>query len=220
MPNPNKGFASVEYISPLDFIPMVEETGLILPLGIWVLTHACQQITSWQSHPILKDMTVSVNISAKQLWQPNFIEQVCEIVKQAGLKPAQLKLEITESVLLNDVVDTIHKLHVLKELGIHISLDDFGTGYSSLSYLKRLPVNEIKIDQSFVRDLMTDESDSIMVKAIVDLSKNFGVGVIAEGVETEEQFNQLLLFGCRQFQGYFFSKPLSLLQLEAFVERH
>jgi len=116
-------------------------------------------------------------------------------------------------------VDTIDKLHRLKAWGIHIALDDFGTGYSSLSYLKRLPVNEIKIDQSFVRDLMSDESDAIMVKAIVDLSKNFGVGVIAEGVETEEQLNQLLYFGCHQFQGYFFSKPLSLPQLESFVEQ-
>jgi len=207
------------YVSPTDFIPMAEETGLILPLGAWVLSQACRQIMLWQQHPILKNIIVSVNISAKQIWQDNFIDQVSELITQTGVIPTQLKLEITESVLLHDVVDTIDKLHRLKAWGIHIALDDFGTGYSSLSYLKRLPVNEIKIDQSFVRDLMSDESDAIMVKAIVDLSKNFGVGVIAEGVETEEQLNQLLYFGCHQFQGYFFSKPLSLPQLESFVEQ-
>jgi diguanylate cyclase (GGDEF)-like protein/PAS domain S-box-containing protein len=210
----------IRYISPADFIPMAEETGLILPLGTWVLKNACQQIIHWQQHPILKNMVVSVNVSAKQIWQSHFIDQIRELINQTQLLPTQLKLEITESVLLHDVADTINKLHQLKELGISIALDDFGTGYSSLSYLKRLPVNEIKIDQSFVRDLMSDDSDAIMVKAIVDLSKNFNVGVIAEGVETEEQLKQLLRFGCRQFQGYLFSKPLSCSQLETFVEQH
>jgi diguanylate cyclase (GGDEF)-like protein/PAS domain S-box-containing protein len=205
------------YISPAEFIPMAEETGLILPLGDWVLNQACQQIAQWQSHPILKQLLVSVNISAKQLSQADFIQQVCKVIKTYGIKPNQLKLEITESVLLQDVSDTIDKLHQLKERGVKISLDDFGTGYSSLSYLKRLPVDEIKIDQSFVRDLMTDESDAIMIKAIIDLSKNFAINVIAEGVETVAQRDQLIRFGCHDFQGYFFAKPLSLPQLQAWL---
>jgi diguanylate cyclase (GGDEF)-like protein len=212
-PQSNNSTDQTHFISPAEFIPMAEETGLIIPLGDWVLNQACKQIAQWQDHSILGQLVVSVNISAKQLSQTDFIQQVCKVVKTYGIKPNQLKLEITESVLLQDVTDTIEKLHQLKERGIKISLDDFGTGYSSLSYLKRLPVDEIKIDQSFVRDLMTDESDAIMIKAIIDLSKNFAINVIAEGVETAEQRDQLIKFGCHDFQGYFFAKPLSLEQL-------
>lgn len=206
------------YISPGEFIPMAEETGLIIPLGNWILNQACLQIALWQKNPILSKLVISVNISAKQIAQTGFIEYVCKLIKTHGIKPNQLKFEITESVLLQDVADAIEKLQILKDRGIKVSLDDFGTGYSSLSYLKRLPVNEIKIDQSFVNDIMIDESDAIMVKTIIDLSKNFSIDVIAEGVETPDQLNKLIEFGCSQFQGYLFSKPLCISDLDIYLE--
>lgn len=205
------------YLSPYDFIPMAEETGLIIPLGNWVLSQACVQLKKWGSDPDLKNISVSINISAKQIAQADFIKEFFAIVDRHHIEPQRLKIEITESILLHDVTDTINKLQLIKERGIRISLDDFGTGYSSLSYLKRLPVDEIKIDQAFVRDIMTDESDAIMVKAIIDLSKNFGVDVIAEGVETDQQLHKLIGFGCFKFQGYLFSKPLNLSDLDCFV---
>lgn len=198
------------YLLPIDFIPIAEETGLIIPLGDWVIKQACVQLAQWQQDPASENLVISVNISAKQLAQADFADKLLDVVSSYKINTRQLKLEITESCLLQNVSDLIKKLLKIKAYGVRISLDDFGTGYSSLSYLKRLPVDEIKIDRSFVRDLMTDESDAIMVKAIIDLSRNFGLEVIADGVETSEQLDQLIEFGCASFQGYYFSKPLKL----------
>ena len=206
-----KDLAGVErYLLPINFIPVAEETGLIVPLGDWVIKQACSQLAQWQQDPAFDKLVISVNISAKQLAQVDFAEKLLSVVSSYKINTSQLKLEITESCLLQNVSDLIGKLLKIKESGFKISLDDFGTGYSSLSYLKRLPVDEIKIDRSFVRDLMSDESDAIMVKAIIDLSRNFGLEVIAEGVETSEQLAQLVEFGCESFQGYYFSRPLKL----------
>ncbi|EXJ09046.1 EAL and GGDEF domain-containing protein [Nitrincola nitratireducens] len=213
-----KDLAGVEhYLSPIDFIPVAEETGLIIPLGDWVIEQACAQLAQWQQDPAFENLVVSVNISAKQLAQADFSDKLLAAVSAYKINSRQLKLEITESCLLQNVSDLINKLLKIKEYGFKISLDDFGTGYSSLSYLKRLPVDEIKIDRSFVRDIMTDESDAIMVKAIIDLSRNFGLEVIAEGVETSEQLDRLIEFGCAFFQGYYFNKPLKLSELNNLI---
>ncbi|MDD5299314.1 MAG: EAL domain-containing protein [Gallionella sp.] len=204
-------------VSPAEFIPLAEETGLILPLGHWVLTTACQQLATWAAHPETAHLTVAVNVSARQFSLPNFVEEVLALVDYFGVNTANLKLEITESMLLDNVDDIIAKMIALKARGINFSLDDFGTGYSSLSYLKRLPLYQLKIDQSFVRDVLTDPNDAAIAKTIVALSQSMGLAVIAEGVETEGQRDFLALQGCHNYQGYFFSRPLPIEQFEAFV---
>lgn len=201
-------------IPPNQFIPLAEETGLILPIGAWVLETACAQIKEWQTDPRFKNLTLAVNVSAKQFRQSDFVGQVVAVVTQYQINPILLKLELTESLVLEDVEDTITKMRSLKDFGVSFSMDDFGTGYSSLSYLKRLPLSQLKIDQSFVRNLA---SDTVMVMMIVDLGMNFEVDIIAEGVETESQFKLLHRYGCAFFQGYLFSKPVPIEDFEALI---
>lgn len=200
-------------ISPATFIPLAEDNGLILPLGRWVLKTACEQMVSMGARQI----SMSVNVSALQFRQPEFVEEVLAIVRQTGANPRQLKIELTESLLVDDVDNAIAKMASLKEHGILFSLDDFGTGYSSLSYLKRFPLHQLKIDQSFVRNLMSDSRDSAIVSAIITLGHTMGMSVIAEGVETSEQQELLAERGCKSFQGYLFSRPLPCDELAKYL---
>ena len=204
-------------VSPTQFISLAEETGLIVSIGEWVLDTACAQIRQWADDGSTDNLVIAVNVSSKQFRQPNFVAQVEKAVNKHKIKAAFLKLELTESLVLDNVEDTIDKMNALKEFGVRFSMDDFGTGYSSLSYLKRLPLDQIKIDQSFVRDITTNTTDMLMVKTILDLGKNFGMHVIAEGVETNIQLQMLEMSGCTSFQGYLFSKPLPVEQFEALL---
>jgi diguanylate cyclase (GGDEF)-like protein/PAS domain S-box-containing protein len=206
-------------VSPAEFIPLAEETDLILPLGKWVLETACNKLAAWSTQPGMAALSIAVNVSAKQFRQRDFVEQVLAVVKQSGANPHRLKLELTESLLVDDVEQIIEKMHRLKAKGISFSLDDFGTGYSSLSYLKRLPLDQLKIDQSFVRDVLSDPNDAAIAKTIVALGQSLGLAVIAEGVETQAQRDFLASSGCHAYQGYFFSKPLAVDSFERFVER-
>jgi len=205
-------------VSPAEFIPVAEANGLILPLGQWVLETACRQLAKWHDVPALEGLTLAVNVSAKQFQLPDFVEKVMAVLKLTGANPQRLKLELTESLLVNDVEDTIEKMHTLKKVGVKFSLDDFGTGYSSLSYLKRLPLDQLKIDQSFVRDILQDEDDEAIARTIVVLAAAMSLEVIAEGVETEAQRDSLLALGCHHFQGYWFSRPVPLADFEAFAQ--
>ena len=202
-------------VPPVQFIPLAEDTGLIVPIGLWVLQTACAQLKSWQSDVLTRDLTLAVNVSAKQFRGKDFVAQVQRVLVQTGAKPALLKLELTESTVLENVEDTIAKMRELKLLGVSFSMDDFGTGYSSLQYLKRLPLDQIKIDQSFVRDIVSDANDAAIVQTIIAMSEVLGLSVIAEGVETEAQREFLDLRGCHAFQGYLFGKPLPLPDFEA-----
>ncbi|EQB40529.1 hypothetical protein M947_01640 [Sulfurimonas hongkongensis] len=200
-------------ISPAEFIPLAEESGLIIPLGEWIIDEACKQIKTWKSEKVKKSWRVSINVSSKQFEMDSFVSTIKNIVDINGIHPNMLRLELTESLLIKNVDKVLDRLHKLKEMGFSLSIDDFGTGYSSLSYLKRLPINELKIDQSFIKDLTTDKNDEIIIKTIITIGKKFGLEVIAEGVETKEQYQKLTEIGCKYFQGYFFSKPISAQQL-------
>jgi len=202
-------------VSPAQFIPLAEETGLIIPIGLWVLRTACVQLKVWQNDVRTRDLTLAVNVSTKQLRSPDFVTQVQRILLETGVRPALLKLELTESIVLENVEDTIAKMRELKLLGVSFSMDDFGTGYSSLQYLKRLPLDQIKIDQSFVRDIVSDPNDAAIVQTIIAMGEVLGLSVIAEGVETEAQREFLDLRGCHAFQGYLFGIPVPLPDFEA-----
>jgi diguanylate cyclase (GGDEF)-like protein/PAS domain S-box-containing protein len=204
-------------ISPADFIPVAEETGLILSLGNWVLETACIQQTKWATQPKMEHMTVSVNVSARQFNQHDFIDQVTAIIKRTGANPKQLKLELTESLLIENVETIISKISSLKALGVCFSLDDFGTGYSSLAYLRRLPLDQLKIDRSFVINITKDNNDLAIAKTIIDMGNSLGIDVIAEGVETESQRHLLDQLGCKNFQGYLICKPLPIDDFEECV---
>jgi len=204
-------------VPPSEFIPLAEETGLILPLGQWVLETACAQLATWASQPEMAQLSVAVNVSAHQIRQTDFVDQVLAVLADAGANPQRLKLELTESLLVSNVEDIIAKMTLLKSRGVGFSLDDFGTGYSSLSYLKRLPLDQLKIDQSFVNEVLTDANDAAIAKMIVALAESLGLAVIAEGVETEEQRNFLAESGCHAYQGYLFSKPLPLAGFEQWI---
>jgi diguanylate cyclase (GGDEF)-like protein/PAS domain S-box-containing protein len=204
-------------ISPLDFIPLAEDTGLIVPIGLWVLRTACEQLKKWQNDVLKQGFTLAVNVSAKQFRQSDFVKQVQRTLLDSGAKPVYLKLELTESTVLENVDDTIAKMRELKLHGVSFSMDDFGTGYSSLQYLKHLPLDQIKIDRSFVSDITTDPSDAAIVHTIIAMSQALGLNVIAEGVETEAQREFLLSRGCHHFQGYLFSNPLPIAQFEALI---
>jgi diguanylate cyclase (GGDEF)-like protein len=196
-------------ISPAAFIPVSEETGLILPLGLWVLKAACRQLHDWQRRaPELATLLMSVNLSSKQLAQPDLVEQIEQILDETGLAPQHLKLEITESVIMEHPHSAAEMLRRLKERGIQLSLDDFGTGYSSLSYLHRFPIDTLKVDRSFINRLDGEDGDPVIVQTIVALAHNLGMQVIAEGVETEGQVERLKEMGCQYAQGYFFSRPV------------
>jgi diguanylate cyclase (GGDEF)-like protein/PAS domain S-box-containing protein len=204
---------------PDQFIPLAEETGLIVPIGLWVLEAACAQLKVWQDNPLTRDLTLAVNVSARQFHQADFVAQVKRVLLESGAKPGLLKLELTESVVLDNVEDTISKMQALKLLGVEFSMDDFGTGHSSLSYLKRLPLSQIKIDRSFVRDIATDPNDAAIVSAIIAMTEALELNVIAEGVETEEQRDFLDRHGCHVFQGYLFSRPVTLKVFEEGLQR-
>ena len=206
-------------VSPAEFILLAEETGLILPLGQWVLESACGQLALWAIHPDMAHLTVAVNVSAQEFRDPDFVLKVVAILNQTGANPNRLKLELTESLLVDNVEDVIDKMSALKARGVGFSLDDFGTGYSSLSYLKRLPLDQLKIDQSFVRDILIDPNDAAIARTIVALAQSLGLDVIAEGVETEPQRAFLASSGCHAYQGYFFSRPLPVEGFEEFVRR-
>lgn len=199
---------------PNQFIPLAEETGAILPIGLWVLKSACAQIRKWDSALPSRDLVLSVNVSAKQFRQDDFVDQVLTAVHEHQINPKRLKLEITESMFLEDVENTIAKMNILRRAGISFSLDDFGTGYSSLQYLKRLPLDQIKIDQSFIHNLTTDANDRAIVATIIAMSNSLHLNVIAEGVETESQQQYLKEEGCHNYQGYLFSKPLPIEDFE------
>jgi len=206
-------------VPPAEFIPLAEETGLILPIGHWVLEMACAQLKSWQQDAFTHDLVLAVNVSAKQFCLTDFASQVQATVQRHAIDPTRLKLELTESMLQDNIENTIATMNALKAIGIQFSLDDFGTGYSSLQYIKQLPLNQLKIDQSFVRDIVTDSSDKAIANTIIAMAKGLGLDVIAEGVETEEQRTSLLATGCVHFQGYLFSKPLPIEQFEALLKR-
>jgi diguanylate cyclase (GGDEF)-like protein/PAS domain S-box-containing protein len=195
-------------VSPSEFIPVAESTGLILPLGALMLKIACRQLARWSADPVTERLTIAINVSALQMRQKNFVEQVREIIEQTGADPHRLKIELTESTLVSNVDDVIAKMDKLKAIGIGFSLDDFGTGYSSLSYLKRLPLDQLKIDRSFVKDVLVDPNDAAIAQMIIALSKSLGLSVIAEGVETEEQYAFLAHHGQINYQGYLFGRPL------------
>ncbi len=207
-------------ISPLDFIPVAEQNGTILTIGQWVLDTACAQLKIWQQDPLTHDLTLSVNVSAKQFRQADFISKVTLTIQRYNINPARLKLELTESLLLNDIEETIAKMKRLADIGIQFSLDDFGTGYSSLQYLKQLPLYQLKIDKSFVDDLVNDSSDQAIVRTIIAMAHSLGLSVIAEGVETKEQQQRLLAEGCTQYQGYLFSKPLPITEFYKLLKEH
>jgi EAL domain-containing protein (putative c-di-GMP-specific phosphodiesterase class I) len=204
-------------VPPIEFIPLAEQTGLILQLGDWVLKQACTQLVIWARQPHTAQLCVAVNVSARQFRQPDFVAQVLSIVERSGVAPSRLKLELTESMLVNDIEDIIAKMTALKAHGVGFSLDDFGTGYSSLAYLKRLPLDQLKIDQVFVRDILTDPNDAAIARTVVSLGQNLGLAVIAEGVETEGQRDFLSSIECHAFQGYLFSKPLPVGEFDVFA---
>lgn len=195
-------------VSPAEFIPLAEQTGLILPLGLLALETACHQLVRWGHQPGLVDVSLSVNVSAQQFRQPDFVFHVKEILRRTGAPSKALKLELTESLLVHDIEDIVLKMGQLGDLGVGFSLDDFGTGYSSLNYLKRLPLDQLKIDQSFVRDVLTDPNGAAIARTVIALGKSMGFAVIAEGVETEGQRTFLIENDCHIFQGFLFSKPL------------
>ncbi len=203
-------------VSPADFIPLTEETGLILPLGQWVLETACHQLKVWSTQPHTAHLTLAVNVSASQFQSENYVQKVLTTIDQSGAPASRLKLELTESLLVKNIDDVIDKMQALRARGVGFSLDDFGTGYSSLSHLKRLPLDQLKIDQSFLHEALNNVKDAAIVRATVTLGKSLGMMVIAEGVETQAQRDFLMSEGCRNFQGYYFGRPAPVEALEPF----
>jgi diguanylate cyclase (GGDEF)-like protein/PAS domain S-box-containing protein len=201
-------------VSPGVFIPLAEETGFIVSIGTWVLKQACLRLKAWGATPGMEDLTLAVNVSAKQFRMPDFVEQVRAILEETDVSPANLKLELTESIVLEDAKDAIQKMNELNRYGIKLSMDDFGTGYSSLQYLKLLPLRQIKIDQGFVRDMINNTNDAVIVQTIIAMAKSMDLEVIAEGVETQAQYDFLKVCGCRNYQGYLFGKPVPIEQFD------
>ncbi|HSM97892.1 MAG TPA: EAL domain-containing protein [Gallionella sp.] len=212
--HPTKGL-----VLPNEFIPLAEETGLILPIGIWVLETACAQIREWEADPLACGLQLAVNVSARQFHQPDFVELVREVLDRTGADPTRLKLELTESVVLGNIGDTVAKMHELKGIGVRFSMDDFGTGYSSLSYLTRLPLDQMKIDQSFVRNIGKKSTDSVIVQTVIGMANNLGMEVIAEGVETDAQRAFLEHAGCMAYQGYLYGSPVPLEVFEEMLRQ-
>jgi EAL domain-containing protein (putative c-di-GMP-specific phosphodiesterase class I) len=205
-------------VSPIEFIPLAEECGLILPIGEWVLETACAQLKAWQEDEISRDFVLSVNVSARQFRQSDLVALVKANVHKYAINPMLLKLELTESLLLENIEKTILSMNELNQIGIRFSLDDFGTGYSSLQYLKRLPLDQLKIDQSFVRDLASDDSDRAIVRTIIAMARSLNLNYIAEGVETEGQRKLLFDMGCIHYQGYLYGKPMPIAQFEELLQ--
>jgi len=207
-------------VSPLDFIPLAEETDLILPIGQWVLETACAQIKIWEGSFHTQHLQLAVNVSAKQFHQADFVEHVCQILRRNAINPERLKLELTETLLLDNIDNTILKMKALREIGVRFSMDDFGTGYSSLCYLTQLPLDQLKIDQSFVRNINVKATDAVIVQTIIGMGNNLGMEVIAEGVETEVQRNFLEQNNCSIYQGFLFSKPVPIEQFELLLKQN
>ena len=202
---------------PADFVGLSEETGLIVPLGRWVLHEACRQTRQWQLAAPATKLAISVNLSARQLQQPGLVDEIGEVLRETRLDPGALRLEITETVVMHDAPITLAKLEALKALGVQLAIDDFGTGYSSLGYLKRFPVDTLKIDRSFVKGIGRDVEDSAIVRAVITVAKSLGLSVTAEGIETADQLDQLRTLGCDHGQGYFFAKPMTSDRVPAFL---
>ncbi|MDD5471772.1 MAG: EAL domain-containing protein [Sideroxydans sp.] len=206
-------------VSPARFIPIAEDSSLIQEIGSWVLETACRKLADWSTQEHTRELRLAINVSAQQFKRQDFVQSVSDMIDRYRISPSHLKLELTESVVLSDVSDVIGKMHALKALGIRQSLDDFGTGYSSLAYLKQLPLDQIKIDQSFVRDITSDIDDATMVQTIISLARHFRLNVIAEGVETEDQFHFLKQNGCMAYQGYLFGRPMPADEFEASLQQ-
>lgn len=206
-------------VLPSLFIPIAEESTLILEIGNWVLDTACRQLAIWADSDQTRNLTLAVNVSAKQFAIPDFVDQIADVLKTHKVNPASLKLELTESVMLEDLASTVEKMHALKALGIGLAMDDFGIGYSSLSYLKQLPLDQLKIDQGFVQGITKDGSDAMLVQTIIDLATNFRLNVIAEGVETQSQLTFLKHHECMAFQGFLFGKALPANEFERLLHR-
>ncbi|MFZ2852983.1 MAG: EAL domain-containing protein [Rhodocyclaceae bacterium] len=206
-------------VPPGDFIPLAEETGLILPIGDWVLKEACRQLERWSHTAWASDLPLAVNVSARQFRQTDFVRQVRRVLEESGAKPGCLKLELTESLVLDDIGDTIGKMRAIRQLGVSFSMDDFGTGYSSLAYLTRLPLDQLKIDRSFVTNLPDDKSDAIIAQTVITMGRSLGLSVIAEGVETEAQRDFLERHDCHAYQGFLFSRPLPLDDFERYLQQ-
>ncbi len=207
-------------VSPAEFIPLAEKTGLILPLGRWILRTACMQLAAWARAPARRHLTMAVNVSAGQFQQDDFVQQVREVLAETGAPAGQLKIELTESLMLHQIEDVIARMKALRAVGVRFSLDDFGTGFSSLAYLKRLPLQQLKIDQGFVRDILQDPNDAAIAQTVIALGHSLGLEVIAEGVETAAQRDALAAWGCHLYQGYLFSQPLPGAALETFLAQH
>jgi diguanylate cyclase (GGDEF)-like protein len=205
-------------VPPSVFIPVAEETGMILPLGRWTIEAACAELRDWAKDANTAHLTLSVNVSARQFRHPAFVADVLEIACQAKIDPTKLKLELTESILVGDVEEAIAKMRTLEEFGIRFSLDDFGTGYSSLSYLRNMPLEQLKIDKSFIADVPGNENDVSIVEAVIALGRKLGLAVIAEGVETAQQAKFLAGVGCNAYQGYLFSRPLSAQDFRIYIK--
>jgi diguanylate cyclase (GGDEF)-like protein/PAS domain S-box-containing protein len=205
-------------VGPDHFIPTAEETSLIIPIGRWVLETACAQLAEWAKRPERRHLSIAVNVSVRQFRHNDFVDEVMQAIAHADVEPQKLKLELTESLLADGIEVTVAKMGSLKEMGVTLSLDDFGMGYSSLSYLKRLPLDQLKIDREFVKEVLTDANDAAIARTIIGLAQSLGLGVIAEGVETEEQRAYLAQQGCPCYQGYLFCKPLGIKELELFID--
>ncbi len=205
-------------VPPHEFIPAAEEAGLILPLGQWALEAACRQLAAWAERPHTAGLSIAVNVSVRQFRHPEFVDIVMAALKETKVSPYKLKLEVTESLLAEDMDITLSKMSKLKAMGVTLSLDDFGMGYSALSCLKRLPLDQLKIDRSFVEDILRDPNDAAIARTIIGLAQSLGLGVVAEGVETEAQRDFLARHGCECYQGYLFCKPLPIDELEEFIK--
>ena len=213
-PLPGRGL-----VPPNEFIPLAEKTGLIVPLGRWVLHAACSQLAQWAGQPARRHLDIAVNVSAGQFQQEDFVQQVQQALQHTGAPPSRLKIELTESLMMYQIDSVIDRMKTLRAMGLRFSLDDFGTGFSSLAYLKRLPLQQLKIDQGFVRDILDDHNDAAIARTILALGESLGLEVIAEGVETRRHLDTLTGWGCRYFQGYWFSRPLPIEQLEDFLQQ-
>lgn len=206
-------------VGPALFIPIAEETGLIHPIGTWVVEHVLENLRDWRARGLPLPPHVAINISPWQLARPDFVEQLRERVQAADLEPSRITLEVTESGLLRDLSDAIGKLRVLREFGVQVALDDFGTGYSSLAYLRDLPLDELKIDKSFIDELV-DKGEQMLIENILDIGHNMGLRVIAEGVAQQTQRQRLLALGCTHFQGFLYGQPIAEDEFPAWLERN
>jgi EAL domain-containing protein (putative c-di-GMP-specific phosphodiesterase class I) len=204
-------------VSPNDFIPLAEAAGLMIPIGNWVLRSACVQLARWQTNPASTEVTLAVNVSASQFAESGFVQRVLDIVQETGVPIKLLKLELTESMLADDIDTVARKMAELKSHGVRLSLDDFGTGFSSLNYLRQLPLDQLKIDQSFVRNILRSSEDASIARTVVALGQTLGLDVIAEGVETSEHHRTLAEMGCTSYQGYYFARPMASADFDAFV---